>query len=163
MARAAKKPVASTRKRAGRKPQANKIIDSAVKRVRSLETPSRKRAIDKLADSARDVAHVQLGLCNSAYGEIKNVAHAHLGLAGKTYDVINERIDVVRTQAPRKWNALVKRGEQVRRDLEIAGKDLRKDLQARVESMEVPAPISERIDQVRSTVEKLRKRVSNAA
>jgi hypothetical protein len=145
VAGAAAKRKAST-KPAARKPKLQKRMKTESAKVRKPGAKLvDKLSLDKVAESAKDVAHAQLGLY------------------GKVYDELNLRISQAREDAPRQWNSLIKRGEQVRRDLDKARRDLRKDLKARVESLDVSADISQRIDQVRSKVEKLRKRVLNAA
>lgn len=155
MATAKKKVAAArttTRKRATAKPQARKPRASKPKAKASATTGSAgyrkvadKLKLDKVTESARELANAQLGLY------------------GKVYDELNVRVSKARKDAPRQWTELVKRGEQVRRDLEQAQKDLQKDLKARVDSIDVKGDIGQRIDQVRSAVAKIRAKVQKAA
>jgi hypothetical protein len=94
---------------------------------------------------------------------VKEVAYVQLGIAGRVYDEFNARAAKARKDAPKQWDALVKRGEKVQRDLEKAGKELRTDLQSRVDTDEVKARVEQRISQVRKAVSKLSQRVRKAA
>jgi len=94
---------------AKKKPAAKRAAPKAKKPKTARETLD--KASDEIVDAMKDIVHAQLGV----YGEI--------------YDELNSRMDKVRSDAPKQWKSLVKRGEQVQKDLEKARKDLRKNLE----------------------------------
>ena len=94
---------------AKKKPAAKRAAPKAKKPKTARETLD--KASDEIVDAMKDIVHAQLGV----YGEI--------------YDELNSRMDKVRSDAPKHWKNLVKRGEQVQKDLEKARKDLRKNLE----------------------------------
>ena len=135
---------APARKAATRKTAASR--SAAVKRP--VHKPAaRKQAIsiDKVSDTVKEVAFVQLGIC------------------GKVYDEVNTRMSKARKDAPKQWSELVKRGERVQRDLEQAQKDLSKDLKKRVGKIDVRSDLEGRVAKVRKAVNKLKNRVKKAA
>jgi len=145
---------ATTRKTTTRKPAARKTAATkkTVRKTTAKRTTVRKVApakpnfkLDNLSDTAREVAYVQLGIC------------------GTVYDELNARVSKARKDAPKRWNSLVKRGEQVQRDLEKAQGELQRDLKKRVNKLEAKADIEGRVEQVRDTVNKFVKRVRKAA
>ena len=44
----------------------------------------------------------------------KNTAFAGLGVVGELYDRVQNRVEAVREEAPKKWDAFVNRGEQLK-------------------------------------------------
>jgi hypothetical protein len=134
---------AAARKTAGRRTAARKPAAT------HQATASRKRpvAIDKL----------------KVQETVKEVAYAQLGLYGRVYDEVNARMSRVRRDAPKQWGELVKRGEQVQRDLEKAQKELKRDLKQRVAKIETRVDVESRVKQVRSAMNKLAARVRKAA
>jgi hypothetical protein len=144
--------VQSARKTA-RKPAARK---AAARKTATRRAPAARRASKPAARKpALSMEKVQ--------DAVKEVAFVQLGIAGTVYDEFNTRVGKARKDAPKRWDALVKRGEQVQRDLDKAGKELRRDLEARVGTAEVKARIEKRIATVRKAVNKLSQRVRNAA
>ena len=137
-AKAAAKPAA--RKTAARKPGR-----PAGRKPASARKAKPAAPLKKATEAAKEVAYVQLGLC------------------GKVYDELNSRVTKARTQAPKKWSDLVKRGEQVQRDLDKVQKDLTSDLRKRVNRMDIPAPIETRVTRFTKAVKKLTARVNKAA
>ena len=137
----------TTRKAAGRKParKAKAAVRKTAARVRKAAPRKPAFSIENVQDTVKEVAYVQLGI------------------AGKVYDELNARANKARKDAPKQWVSLVKRGEQVQRDLEKASKGLRSDLQSRVDTTEVKARVEKRIEQVRKAVNKLSQRVRKAA
>lgn len=143
-----------SRKVAASKPAVRKT--STRKSATSKRTTSKRAApkaaarkpaitIDKVGDTVKEVAFVQLGIC------------------GKVYDEVNTRVSKARKDAPKQWSELVKRGERVQKDLEKAQKDLGKDLKKRVGKLDVRADLEGRVAKVRKAVTKLTKRVKKAA
>lgn len=137
-ARKAAAPKAATRKTAARRASPAKRASRPAVRKPAL-------SIDKVQDVVKEVAYVQLGI------------------AGKVYDEFNTRVARARKDAPKQWDTLVKRGEQVQRDLDKASKVLRRDIEARVDTKDVKARIEQRIATVRKAVTKLGQRVRKAA
>ncbi|MGI9286779.1 MAG: hypothetical protein ACR2P1_15435 [Pseudomonadales bacterium] len=45
---------------------------------------------------------------------VKEAAMAGLGVYGKAFDQVQDRIDTLRKESPKKWDDFVKRGEQVK-------------------------------------------------
>ena len=135
---------ASVRKTATRKTAASK---PAAAKPAARKPAARKQPIsmDKVSDTVKEVAFVQLGLC------------------GKVYDEVNTRVSKARKDAPKQWSELVKRGERVQHDLEKAQKDLRKDLKKRVGKIDVKSDLEGRVAKVRKAVNKLKNRVKKAA
>ena len=129
----------ATRKTAASKPAA---VKSAVRKPAARKQPI---SIDKVSDTVKEVAFVQLGIC------------------GKVYDEVNTRVSKARKDAPKQWSELVKRGERVQHDLEKAQKDLRKDLKKRVGNIDVKSDLEGRVAKVRKAVNKLKNRVKKAA
>ena len=129
----------ATRKTAASKPAA---VKSAVRKPAARKQPI---SIDKVSDTVKEVAFVQLGIC------------------GKVYDEVNTRVSKARKDAPKQWSELVKRGERVQHDLEKAQKDLRKDLKKRVGKIDVKSDLDGRVAKVRKAVNKLKNRVKKAA
>ncbi len=93
----------------------------------------------------------------------KEVRYAQLGIAGRVYDRLNERVSKVRKEAPKQWDQLVKRGEQVQRDLDKAQKDMTRDLRKRVDNIEIPSQLEDGVEKFRKAVRKLTDRVRKAA
>jgi Tfp pilus assembly protein PilF len=96
-------------------------------------------------------------------GAVKEMAYAQLGIVGKVYDQLNERVSRARKDAPKQWEQLVKRGEQVQRDLDKAREEVRRDLGKRIDTAEARARLEQRIETIRANVEKLKSRVRKAA
>lgn len=131
----------TARTRTARKPAARK---ASTRRSAATETSTRQ-STPRMQLRARDVAFAQLGL------------------AGRVYDEFTTRLERARKDAPRQWGALVKRGEQVQRDVEKAGKELRRDIETRVNSTEVKARLEQRVHTLRKAVDKLARRARKAA
>ncbi|MCB1630840.1 MAG: hypothetical protein H7A12_09075 [Pseudomonadales bacterium] len=93
----------------------------------------------------------------------KEVRFVQLGIAGRVYDRLNERVSKVRKEAPKQWDQLVKRGEQVQRDLDKAQKDMGRDLRKRVDNIEIPSQLEDGVEKFRKAVRKLTDRVRKAA
>lgn len=134
--RRAAAPKATARKPAGRKPAGRK---PAAAKARTGST------VKKAAETMKEAAYVQLGIY------------------GRVYDHLNSRVAKARKDAPKEWNQLVKRGEQVRRDLDKAQKDMSRDLRKRVNDIEIPAQIEDGVEKFRKAVRKLTNRVRKAA
>lgn len=150
--------VATTPKR-GRKPAASKSA-KPVSRTRKTTAKSTTRKVKAKGPSRRAAEAPSM---NRMQGAIKEVAFVQLGIAGRMYDELNARMGSARKNAPRQWDALVKRGVQVQRDFDKAGSQLRRDIGARVDASTVKARVEKRIAAVRKTVSKLRQRNRKAA
>lgn len=147
----AKATVTRTRKTATRKVAARKAA--------GRKTTARKPAApDRAADSRKRPVAI-----NKVQETVKEVAYAQLGLYGRVYDQVNARMSRVRKDAPKQWGDLVKRGEQVQRDLEKAQKELKRDLKQRVSKIENRVDLESRVEKVRNTMNKLAARVRKAA
>jgi hypothetical protein len=133
----------TTRKAAARKAPVRKI---AARRGRK-PAASRQQpiSVEKVQDTVKEVAYVQLGI------------------AGKVYDEFNARVGKARKDAPKLWDSLVKRGEQVQRDLDKARKELTRDLKSRVDTADMKSKLEQRLAKVRKAVNKLGQRVRKAA
>lgn len=143
----------TARKTTARKPAARK---AATRKAATRRAPAARRGRKPATRKpALSIEKVQ--------GAVKEVAYVQLGIAGKVYDEFNARVGKARKDAPKQWTALVKRGEQVQRDLDKAGKELRRDIESRVDTTEVKARVEQRIATVRKAVNKLRQRVRKAA
>lgn len=99
-------------------------------------------------------------------GSVKEVVYVQLGVAGTVYDNLNElrtkwdsRIKSVRSDAPKQWKELVKRGEKVEKDMRKSTADIQK----RVGGFDLKSNIEARFDQVREGLDKVRNRFSKAA
>jgi hypothetical protein len=144
---------ATARKTAARKTTTRK---AAARKTATRSAPVAKRA--RKIEAAKPALSIE-----KVQGAVKEVAFVQLGIAGRVYDEFNSRVGKARKDAPKQWGALVKRGEQVQRDLEKARKELRRDLEARVDTTEVKNRIEQRIEKVRKAVTKLSQRVRKAA
>lgn len=147
MAEAARKK-ASARRNTTRTPGARKTAASARGTARRASQP---RARKPEASGSR------------LQGAVREMAYVQLGLVGKVYDQLNERVSRARKDAPKQWEQLVKRGEQVQRDLDKAREDVRRDLGKRINTLDARSKLEERIEKIRSNVEKLKSRVRKAA
>ncbi len=136
---------APVRKTATRKTAAASKPAAVKPAVRKTAARKQPISIDKVSDTVKEVAFVQLGLC------------------GKVYDEVNTRVSKARKDAPKQWSELVKRGERVQHDLEKAQKDLRKDLKKRVGKIDVKGDLEGRVAKVRKAVNKLKNRIKKAA
>lgn len=95
----------------------------------------------------------------------KDVVYANLGVYGKLYDTVSERleslndkVDATRKQAPKEWDALIKRGTQVQGSLEKA----QEDLKAKVKSIDVKASVQSNVDKVKGALEGAVEKVKGA-
>ena len=138
--------------------QASTARKNTARKSTTRKAPARRTAArthTAATKPARQIKKVQVA--------VKEVAFAQLGIAGKVYDEFNASVGKARKDAPKQWDALVKRGEQVQRDLDKAGKGLRRDIEARVDTAEMKTRIEERFAKVRKAVNKLAQRVRKAA
>lgn len=146
----------------------SKVIDAEVvvekpKARRSAAKPARK-AVKPVAKKASKAKKADAdGRLQKVKETAKEAALVQLGLYGRMYDEVNERVSKVRKEAPKQWDQLVKRGEKVRNDLDKAQKDMGNKLRDRVDSIEIPAPIENGVEKFRSAVRKLTDRVRKAA
>jgi len=140
---AARKPAAA--KASASKPAAAKPAKARVSAAKaSASKPAARKPVvrkTKVAETVKEVAYVQLGIC------------------GKVYDELNTRVSKARKQAPKQWSDLVKRGERVQQELEKAQKGLGKDLRKRVGKIDVKSDLEQRVSTLRKAVTKLRNRV----
>ena len=113
-----------TTPRTTRKTTRKPAVRKAKAAVRKTTARARKAAPRKPAVSIERVQDT-----------MKEVAYVQLGIAGRVYDEFTARATKARKDAPKQWVALVKRGERVQKDLEKAGKELRSDLQSRVDTI----------------------------
>lgn len=152
----------TTRKTAGRKPGVRKTASA------KKEAPKAKESVQKLFKGFKAPSFEKLG------DTAKEVAYAQLGVYGRVYDEVNDRVSQARKDAPKRWDALVKRGEKVQRDIEKAQKDLRSDIEKRQKELrddlkerfgdiDLKGDLEARVEKVREAVEKLTKRVRSAA
>lgn len=125
----------STRSAARSKPSTRKAPKSETR----TKAP-RSRTPGKLEAAARDIAHAQLGL------------------AAQLVEAVGIRVIQARVDAPKQWDGLVKRGEQVRRDLEQAGEGLRRQMSERAASFDPRTTIESRIARARSMLSGLARR-----
>ncbi len=49
--------------------------------------------------------------------QLQAATSANLGLFGKAYDQIQERVTQLREEAPKQWESIVQRGEQLQQDV----------------------------------------------
>lgn len=75
----------------------------------------------------------------------REIALAQLGIAAHLVEAVGIRVIQARIDAPKQWEGFVKRGEQVRRDLEQAGDGLRSQIIERVGSLDPREAIHARI------------------
>ena len=75
----------------------------------------------------------------------REIALAQLGIAAHLVEAVGIRVIQARIDAPKQWEGFVKRGEQVRRDLEQAGDGLRSQIIERVGSLNPREAIHARI------------------
>lgn len=85
---------------------------------------------------------------------LRDVAIANLGFYGKVFDVVTERVEELRKDAPKQFNAYVKRGEKVQKELLKARKDVEKnvrefDLREELESIDIREQFDDLSDRVR--------------
>ena len=147
------------------------MAEAARKKTPVRRNVTRKTAARKTASSARGSARrstrARAGTSadngSRLQGAVKEMAYVQLGIVGKVYDQLNERVSRARKDAPKQWEQLVKRGEQVQRDLDKAREEVRRDLGKRMNTREARAKLEERIEKIRANVEKLKSRVLKAA
>jgi FtsZ-binding cell division protein ZapB len=60
---------------------------------------------------------------------MKDIVLAQMGLYGEIYDELNARLVNARTETPKQWRRLVRRGERVQHDLEKAQDQMRQNLE----------------------------------
>lgn len=60
---------------------------------------------------------------------IKNIVNAQFGVYAEIYDEVSARLTKVRSETPRHWKRLVRRGEQVQKEVKTAQADLKKSLE----------------------------------
>lgn len=147
------------------------MAEAASRKASARRSSTRKTAPRKAAASARGTA--RRGAQTRArkpeagnsrlQGAVKEIAYVQLGIVGKVYDQLNERVSRARKDAPKQWEQLVKRGEQVQRDLDKAREGVRRDLGKRIDTTEARAKLEEQIGKIRANVEKLKSRVRKAA
>ena len=137
--------------------------ETTVRKTRKTAARKTARKTTARKTTTRKAAKAPVLTLERVQDTMKEVAYVQLGIAGRMYDEINARATKARKDAPKQWVSLVKRGERVQRDLEKAGKGLRSDLQSRVDTAEVKARVEQRIAQVRKAVTKLGQRVRKAA
>jgi hypothetical protein len=80
----------------------------------------------------------------------REIALAQLGIAAHLVETVGIRMIQARIAAPKQWEGFVKRGEQVRRDLEQAGDGLRSQIIERVGSFDPREAIDARISRARA-------------
>lgn len=132
----------------GRKPVARKPARkpaTATRRAKKPAAPAKPVRLEKVTETVKEVALAQLGLC------------------GMAYDRVNESMSKARKDMPKQWTGLVKRGEQVSKELESAGKDFGKQVGKRVAKLPKKADLEARVGKVRDVVGKLRARLRKAA
>ena len=133
--------------------------------AKSTRKPAAKKSAPKSSGKAREALKSVADKLSQVKvpAPMKEVAYAQLGFAGKVFDGVNERVTKARQDAPKQWGKLVKRGEQVQRDLEKAQKDLARELKTRAGKIDIKADIESRVEQVRDAVAKIKARVSKTA
>lgn len=137
-----RKPAAS--KTAAKKPAAKKVeVESTLEKYFSKEQFKEvqgkvQKSVDKVSDLAKDVVYAQLGL------------------VGKLYDTVNERLEDLseqvearRSQAPKQWESLIKRGNAVQKDLEKA----QSELKGRVSSFDLKGKVQANVEKAQEAVE----------
>ena len=75
----------------------------------------------------------------------REIALAQLGIAAHLVEAVGIRVIQARIEAPKQWEGFVKRGEQVRRDIERAGDGLRSQIIERVGNLDPRDAIHARI------------------
>ena len=114
----------------------------------------------KKSTSARSKAKTSTakGKVDKASSEIldkmKTLVRAQLGLFGEISDELNTRMDKLRTEAPAQWKSLVKRGQQLQKEIDKAQGDLRKNLEKTQSDLKKNLDKAQKT--LRSKVEKLR-------
>jgi hypothetical protein len=98
----AKRKTASSRRKTARK-------------TATASAASRERAVQKASARALDA--------------MKELVYAQAGIYGEIYDELNARVSKAKTETPKHWRRLVRRGEQVQKDLEKAQSDLKVNLE----------------------------------
>ena len=125
--RPAPKARATASARTRRKPAPRKPSKTKTR----TETPT-TRPVGRLEAAARDIALAQLGMA------------AHL------LEAVATRALLARAEAPKQWDACVKRGEQVQRDIGQAGDGLIRQITARVGKFEPRSAVGESFATARS-------------
>jgi hypothetical protein len=80
----------------------------------------------------------------------REIALAQLGIAAHLVEAVGIRVIQARIDAPKQWEGFVKRGEQVRRDIERAGDGLRSQIIERVGSFDPREAIDARLSRARA-------------
>lgn len=80
----------------------------------------------------------------------REIALAQLGIAAHVVETVGIRVIRARAEAPKQWDGYVKRGEQVRRDLALAGEGLRRQISDRVGKLDVRDAIEARLARARA-------------
>ena len=112
---------------------------------------SLSRTVKKAAAAQREsVEQANVRIVNA----MKDIVHAQLGAYGEIYDEVNARLTKVKSETPKHWRRLVRRGEQVQQDVQKAQMDLKQNLE------KARTDLQRRLNRVqrdlRNRVEKLR-------
>ena len=100
--------------------------------TRARKTPA-KKARKSRRSTVRKTAATQKATIAKANTKVvdamKDIVLAQMGLYGEIYDEVNSRLVKARTETPKQWSRLVRRGERVQRDLEKAQEQMRQNLE----------------------------------
>ena len=140
---------------ASRKPSARK--PAAAKRTPKSTTaaPRKARTTRAAPESAPPVRTRRI---EQLQGAARDVAYAQLGMAAGIVEGIGIRVIQARLEAPKRWVELVKRGEQVRREMDQAGQGIRLQITQRITDLDPRAALNARISELRDVATLFSKR-----
>ncbi len=132
---------ASSRTRSARKPAAAKRTPKATKTAPRRARTSKAAAEPTPPARPRPIEQLQ--------GAVRDVAYAQLGMAAGIVEEVGIRVIRARLEAPKRWVELVKRGEQVQREIDQAGQGIRRQITQRITDLDPRAGLSARISELR--------------
>jgi hypothetical protein len=145
---------ATSRNRSARKPAAAKRAPKAIKAA-----PRRARTTKPAPETA---APVRPRPIEQLQGALRDVAYAQLGVAAGIVEEVGIRMIRARLEAPKRWVELVKRGEQVQRDIDQAGQGIRLQITQRITDLDPRAGLNARISKLRDVASLLARRPRTA-
>ena len=141
---------ATSRKRSTRKPAVSKRAPKAAKAA-----PRRARTSKPAPESTSPVRPRPI---KQLQGAVRDVAYAQLGMAAGIVEEVGIRVIRARLEAPKRWVELVKRGEQVQRELDQAGQGIRLQITQRITDLDPRAGLNARISKLRDVAALLARR-----
>lgn len=146
---AAKKPAVkktTARKPAAKKPAARKTAAKKAPAKKEEKKPFKLTLSNFKFEDSKAKIKASAGKAQEKFKEsadmaqtvVKTVVYAQLGVYGKIYDEFSSRIESTRTEVPKQWDSLVKRGEKIQKDFDKSQDEIKakiKDIHIK-ESME---------------------------